>query len=255
MEKLILGLDISTSCIGVSVASFDKELDKFEILLVDAVKFKKNKKNVGTDSLFFKADMFKSEFIDKYKGLGITDIVIEEPLISSTNALTCNTLTKFNGMISQLVYVSYGIIPQYISSYNARKFAFPDLMCVRKYNKKGEIRSKEEILSDINKNKLFLFGDYPLDCEKKKILHNKIRNIFPDIKWKYNKKGELTVENYDASDSLVCVLGYINMLIHPNVDIVITPNTNGEKFEISSQCITYCTEYGVMRLKKLMSFD
>ena len=34
--------------------------------------------------------------------------------------------------------------------------------------------------------------------------------MFPDIQWEYNKNGELKTENFDASDSLVCVLGYIN---------------------------------------------
>ena len=35
-------------------------------------------------------------------------------------------------------------------------------------------------------------------------------NIFPDIEWLYNKNGELKKENFDACDSYVAFLGFLN---------------------------------------------
>jgi hypothetical protein len=67
------------------------------------------------------------EFIEKYKDIGIDHVIIEEPLISSNNSITVSTLLRFNGMISDCIYNVLGIVPDYISSYDARKYSFPDL--------------------------------------------------------------------------------------------------------------------------------
>lgn len=206
--KIILGIDISTACLGVSLAKYDGE--ELNILKVSYVKLKAPKKIKGTESLFYKAKQFKEEFIDKYKNIGITDIIIEEPLPNSMNTETVSTLLRFNGMISQSIYEATGIVPKYISSYDARKYAFPELMAIRKFNKKGEQYDAKKIRNSLKKNELVLYGDYPFNCEKKFIIWNKITEKIKDIEWVYNKKGELKTENFDASDSLTCILGYIN---------------------------------------------
>ena len=148
-KRIILGLDVSTSCLGTSIVSYDGEEAK--ILYVHYVKMKSSKKYKGTNALFFKSQQFNDNFIQMLKDKGlinvITDIVIEEPLPGSQNVGTVNTLMKFNGMISQSIYEATGIMPQYISSYEARKYAFPDLMAIRKYNKKGEVYDTESMMS------------------------------------------------------------------------------------------------------------
>lgn len=207
-DRIILGIDISTSCLGVSLVKYDGE--NVEILKISQVKPKIPKDIKGTEALFLKAKQFKEEFIEKYKNVGLTDIVIEEPLPNSQNNNTVTTLLRFNGMISQSIYEATGVVPKYITSYDARKFAFPELMAIRKYNKKGETYAADKIKRALKKNELVLFGNYPWDCLKKHILLDKVSELFPDIEWTYNKKGELKTENFDASDSLVCVLGYIN---------------------------------------------
>ena len=40
---------------------------------------------------------------------------------------------------------------------------------------------------------------------------DKINELYPDIPWMYNKKGQLKKENYDACDALVCALAYVNV--------------------------------------------
>lgn len=206
--RIILGIDISTACLGVSLAKYDGK--EIEILKISHVKPKIPRKIKGTEALFLKAKQFKEEFIDKYKDIGLTDIVIEEPLPNSQNNNTVTTLLRFNGMISQSIYEATGIVPKYISSYDARKYAFPELMAVRKFNKKGEQYDVKKIEKAIKNNELVLYGDYPFNCEKKYIVWNKVSEKYPDIEWIFNKKNELVTENFDASDSLTCVLGYIN---------------------------------------------
>ena len=38
-----------------------------------------------------------------------------------------------------------------------------------------------------------------------------VNTVYPDIPWMYNTKGELRKENFDACDSLVCALAFINL--------------------------------------------
>lgn len=206
--RIIVGIDISTTCTGVSIVSYDNE--NIKVLYIDRIKFKSSRKIKGVELLFYKSKQFKENFIEKIKDSGVTDIIIEEPLPNSQNLETVNSLLKFNGMLSQSIYEATGIVPTYISSYDARKFAFPELMSVRKYNKKGEEYDINKIRKALKKNELVLFGSYSWDCSKKYILWNKISEMYPDIKWVYNKKGELKTENFDASDSLICILGQIS---------------------------------------------
>ena len=214
-NRIILGIDISTKCLGVSLAKFDGE--KLEILKLSHVTPKIPKNIKGTEALFLKAKQFKEEFIDKYKDFGLTDIIIEEPLPSSQNNNTVTTLLRFNGMISQSIYEATGITPQYISSHDARKYAFPELLAIRKFNKKEELYDRHKYLKALKNNELVLFGDYVFSCEKKYIIWNKISELFPQIEWEYNKKGELKTENFDASDSLACVIGFINKEKYNNI--------------------------------------
>jgi hypothetical protein len=47
-------------------------------------------------------------------------VVIEEPLLQSNNVNTVATLLRFNGMISKSVFDTLGVVPDFISSYDAR---------------------------------------------------------------------------------------------------------------------------------------
>lgn len=214
--RIILGIDVSTACLGVSLARYDGR--EVEILKISHVKPKISRKIKGTEALFLKAKQFKEEFIEQYKNIGLTDIIIEEPLPNSQNNNTVTTLLRFNGMISQSIYEATGIVPKYISSYDARKYAFPELMAVRKFNKKEELYPVKKYENALKKSELVLFGDYPFNCQKKYIVWNKISEMFPNIEWEYNKDGDLKTENFDASDSLVCVLGFLNK--EKNIDSI-----------------------------------
>ena len=210
VNKIVLGLDVSTSCIGISVAGVTED-NNIVPVKVTHLRLKTSSKIKGTEALFVKSKMFSDE-LENFKEYNITDVVIEEPLVSSNNQQTVATLLRFNGMIAQSVYDKMGITPEFISSYDARKYAMPSLMAARKFNKKGEAYPLKKVATAVKNNELVLFGDYPFDCAKKYILWNYVSELFPSINWVYDKKGELKTENFDASDSLICIMGYVGRL-------------------------------------------
>ena len=240
--RIILGIDISTACLGVSLARYDGT--NVEILKISHVKPKISRKIKGTESLFMKTKQFKEQIIEKYKDIGLTDIIIEEPLPNSQNNNTVTTLLRFNGMISQSIYEATGVVPKYISSYDARKYAFPELMAVRKFNKKGEQYDEKKIKRALKNNELVLYGDYPFSCEKKYIIWNKINEKYPKIEWIFNKKNELVTENFDASDSLTCVLGFINKEKYGEQKFEIID------YKIENNIILYTTKIGDITINK-----
>jgi hypothetical protein len=144
------------------------------------------------EELLKKADAFK-EHLENYRDMGITRIIIEEPLLQSNNIYTVGTLLRYNTLILRTCYDVLGIIPTFISTYNARKFAFPDLV------------------GKNDKGKSVLFGGLPKDIDKKHIIWEHVNAVCPEIEWLYGKTGALKKENYDMSDAATAVIGYVNM--------------------------------------------
>lgn len=217
---IYLGLDISTSCVGVTVLEDDGS--KYgKILEITHITPKAEKKLDKDEILFRKAESFKEEFITRFQKYDISKVIIEEPLLKSNNINTVSTLLRFNGMISLIIYELLGIKANYISSYDARKYSFPlYLMDIRKINKKGEEYEAKKILKSIKDNNFTLFGNYEWDVDKKLVLQKLIANEFPDIEWERNKKGEFCKENFDASDSYIAVLGYKNKINYGELNII-----------------------------------
>ena len=254
-KRIILGLDVNTSSIGVSLVECDGE--NIQILKISNVKPKINRNIKGTEALFLKTKQFKEQFIEKYKDIGITDIIIEEPFPKSQNNKMVSTLLRFNGMLSQSIYDVTGIVPVYISSHEARKYAFPDLISLRKYSKNDEILSVNKIREALKNNELVLFGNYPFSCQKKYILWNKVTEMFPYIEWEYDNKGNLKTENFDASDSLICIIGQLNKekyynsipkIIEYNDYVIENNNRNIRRF-------SYKTEFCEQTFEKIIDIE
>lgn len=186
----ILGLDISTKTIGFAL--FDMTGSKLLELTHFSPKIKPQPED-KLEELMKKADAFKKH-LEGYKDIGIVKVIIEEPLLNSNNVYTVGTLLRYNTMICKNIYDVFGIVPTFISTYNARKFAFPDLVGT---NEKG---------------RNVLFGGYPKDIDKKQVIWDHVNDVCPDIKWLYGKTGNLKKENFDMADAVTCVIGYVNML-------------------------------------------
>ena len=185
----VLGLDISTKTIGWAL--FDiKTQDLLELTHVSP-----RPKNKDTDEnkmleLILKSEVFKTKLED-YKKLGIVSVIIEEPLLNSNNVYTIQTLLRFNTLICKTIYDVLGIVPEFISTYNSRKFAFP------------------ELVKENDKNKHVLFGGLPKDIDKKMIIWELVAKKEPQIQWQYTRNNTLKKENFDQTDAYACVLGYM----------------------------------------------
>ncbi len=186
----ILGLDISTKTIGWAL--FDMNGSKLLELTHFSPKIKPQPEE-KIEELLMKADAFKKH-IEGYKNMGITRIVIEEPLLQSNNIYTVGTLLRYNTLILKNCYDVFGIVPTFISTYNARKFAFPDLV------------------GENDKGRNVLFGGYPKDIDKKHVIWEHVNAVCPDVSWLYGKTGSLKKENYDMADAATAVIGFVNML-------------------------------------------
>jgi len=203
--EFLLSLDVSTSCIGIAL--FEDMGDHGELKLLHHVSPKvKPKPESKMEELFRKVEIFEQEFLVKYSDVGITRVVIEEPLLQSNNVYTIATLLRFNGMISKSVYDAIGVVPEFISSYDARKYFCSELMAVRRFKKDGTPLSEKAIA----KNQPVLFGAYDFNVDKKLILWEKISDLYPQIIWLYDKNHKLKKENFDMSDAAVAGLGYMH---------------------------------------------
>jgi len=183
----VLGLDISTKTIGWSL--FDIQTQKLlELTHVSPVI--KPKPEDKIEELLAKVDAFE-EKLQEYKEIGITKVVIEEPLLNSNNVWTVGTLLRYNSMITKSIYDILGIIPSYISTYNSRKFAWP------------------ELVQDNGKGKKVLFGGLPKDIDKKELIWQKVSEAEPQIVWLYTRNNTLKKECFDQADAYTCVQGYM----------------------------------------------
>jgi hypothetical protein len=207
MEKepeFLLALDVSTSTIGIAL--FEDLGERGELKLLHHVSPKvKPKPENKMEELFRKVEIFEEEFLKHYSDFGITRVVIEEPLLQSNNVYTIATLLRFNGMISKSVYDTIGVVPEFISSYDARKYAFPELMAVRTAKKDGTPLTEKAIA----KNQPVLFGAYPFDVDKKYVLWEKVAELEPQVTWFYDKNNKLKKETFDTSDAYVAGIGYM----------------------------------------------
>lgn len=214
--RVILGLDVSTTCIGISIIEdTGEEIPK--IIAITHKSPKIPKKIKGIEALCLRKNAFDDGFlkcINEYCDKKITDVVIEEPLLSSNNVYTIATLLRFNGMIADAVYNTLGLVPNFISSYDARLWSFPELVSIRKHKKSGEEHTLNHILLALKKSEIVLFGGYQFDVDKKTIMMNMVNDTYKGenaIPWELGKNGELKKENYDACDSLICGLAYVNI--------------------------------------------
>ena len=183
----VLGLDISTKTIGWSL--FDIQTQKLlELTHVSPVI--KPKPEDKIQELLGKVDAFEDK-LREYKDIGITKVIIEEPLLTSNNVWTVGTLLRYNSMITKSIYDILGIIPNYISTYNSRKFAWP------------------ELVQDNGKGKQVLFGGLPKDIDKKELIWRKVSEAEPQIVWLYTRNNTLKKECFDQADSYTCVQGYM----------------------------------------------
>jgi len=109
---MILGLDISTSIIGVCILENDK------IIYTDYVDLRK------TGSFFEKARKVETTLKEVKEKYDVKHIFIEQALMffrrGGSTAKTMSILQRFNGIISWMCYNIYDMEPNYVSPISAR---------------------------------------------------------------------------------------------------------------------------------------
>lgn len=183
----VLGLDVSTKTIGWSLFDIGTG-NLLELTHISPVPKPKVENKI--EELLLKAQIFREKLLS-YKELGIQYVVIEEPLLNSNNVYTVSTLMRFNTLICKEVYDVLGVVPEFISTYNSRKFAFPHLV------------------QPNDKDKYVLFGGMPKDIDKKVVIWELVAKREPQITWQYTKNNTLKKENYDQTDAYCAVLGHM----------------------------------------------
>ncbi len=161
---MILGLDVSTSITGYTI------VDNGKIILNGAWDTRKYKN-------FFDKVVHVKDGLDKIRkeyGTRITAVYIEQSLQSFrsgfSSAKTLSTLSRFNGIVSWLVFDKFGIKPEYLAATSARK------LCGIKVSR-GE-KAKQVVLK------------FLLDNE-------------PSFVLEYTRNGNPKPDSYDRADSMV----------------------------------------------------
>ena len=82
-----------------------------------------------------------------------------------------------------------------------------------------------------------MFGSHSWDVDKKIVIQSKVAEIFPEIQWLYDDNGELKKENFDASDSYVAALGFINKQRYGELKPIVT------SYIVNDNEIIYTSKY------------
>ena len=110
---MILGIDISTSKIGISIIDENENL-----LLSELIKMK------PSDPLETRAEIFKNKIEQIRRKYEIKHIFVEQPYMAfsggKTTAVTMAKLQRFNGMCCYAIYDLFGTVASLIQANKAR---------------------------------------------------------------------------------------------------------------------------------------
>ena len=182
---MILGIDISTSITGFAIVADG------QIVYYDSIDLRKYK------NIFDKTIAMKEKLLDLYEmyqcanedsmRLGYSQFPIEHIYIEQSlhmfmggksSAKTLSILTRFNGIVSWLVYELFEIVPEFIGASTARKQAGIKVP-------RGQ-KAKQVVLQHL------------LDNE-------------PAFKIEYTRNGNPKPESYDRADAIIIALAGYNL--------------------------------------------
>tara|TARA_R110002167_G_C12665082_1_gene650267 strand:+ start:989 stop:1555 length:567 start_codon:yes stop_codon:yes gene_type:complete len=125
---MVIGFDISTSITGVAVVA------EGELVYYDSIDLRKHK-DVFEKTVVMKEkllDLFEMYQLDNEHHIGDSDFPLEHIYIEQSlhmfmggksSAKTLSTLTRFNGIVSWLIYELFEMKPKFIGASSARKQA------------------------------------------------------------------------------------------------------------------------------------
>ena len=120
MNKVILGLDVSTSRIGICILDYDKNLLRSEFIKMNS-KYCLEDRCLVLENYISNIDAYNSI---NNKGYHISEVFVESPFMmfsgGKTTAMTMAKLQRFNGMVCYMIRRSLGINPLCIAANKAR---------------------------------------------------------------------------------------------------------------------------------------
>lgn len=148
---MILGLDVSSSMIGIALIDKNGNLIKQSKIQLNKAKIKDE---------YDKIDIIKSHLQSEYKSFPISKIRVEAPLAAfgrgKSTAATLAILNRFNGITCALLYQIFAIKPELVYSATARK------KC------KVVITSKETVKQDVLRRVLDICPAFVLEYTRQK---------------------------------------------------------------------------------------
>jgi Holliday junction resolvasome RuvABC endonuclease subunit len=178
----ILGLDISTSCVGWCIL----DAQDGSVIAANAIALK------DISCMFEKAQRVKESFLALLDDYTVDSVAIEENLQAFrpgfSSAKTIVTLARFNGIVSWLSYKCMKVEPSFINVNRARKSVG------LKIDRKSSLSTKEQIFEWVRTNHM---EDYPWPTKTLKSGPRKGLVIFDD-------------SCYDISDAFVIARANVN---------------------------------------------
>lgn len=203
-KKYILGLDISTSTVGISLFDIDGNL--IELNHISPI----SKCSAKHEELFEKSQIIVDFLTVNYEK-DIDSIIIESPLISSKQFDTAALLNYFAGIMFASLKKAYKDCTfHYITVDEARRFGLSELVGGKNKTLFGELTKN---LKDVEVSEL-----------KKMAVLSSVAQKFPDIVWLLNNNLTIDKKNFDRADSITVVLGHMEKT--KNTQFAVQPKTN-----------------------------
>jgi Holliday junction resolvasome RuvABC endonuclease subunit len=134
----ILGLDISTSVIGMAIMDMDYKLIHY-----------RNLKMNSKDELEIRCWQFKQELLEVFENYSFDMVYVEQPAMmfggGATTAQTMSRLQRFNGMCCYAVYTETMLIPELVHVNSARKkmnISIPKIVKNKKHHIINEVQKR-----------------------------------------------------------------------------------------------------------------
>ena len=192
-KKYVLGLDVSTSCIGIGL--FEDLGDEGKLILLNHLE-PKVKEETSLERIKSKADLCIQKITEDYKDFNITRIIVEQPLLNSKNQKTALTLALFNEYLTYHLGKAFELEVDFITVHNARKFGLPEL-----------VGQNGRMWSDFPKE---VAGLSKSNWSKFLIMYL-VSQRYKDVVWLLNNNLKINKKNFDRADAIVVVLGFMLM--------------------------------------------
>ena len=183
-QKCILGLDISTSCIGFCLFNTEGSFVEIGCIPIDKVK-----------NTYEKAQCFRNKLVELSSKYDITNICVEQNLQvfrpGLSSAKTLFSLAKFNGTVCFICFDTLGIEPFELNVNAARK------LVGLKINRKSTDSTKDQV-KDWVREKIVNITKADYNWPRKQLKSGPNKGNFRDLK-----------TCYDMADAFVITLGYL----------------------------------------------